>query len=88
MPAYSELSLLFAVTALSWQTTLKYGYEFPAFENTQTSRFKAEDTSSSFLRNVGNCQCYNVLSYNNITLIFTSVRTSEIREQDQFVYCI
>jgi len=49
MPAYSELSLLLAVTALSWQTPLNYGYEFPAFENTETSKFKAEDTGSSFL---------------------------------------
>ena len=83
MPAYSELSLLLAVTALS---PLKYEYEFPASENTHISKYKAEDTSSNFLRNVRMCQLYNVISQ-NVMLNFTAVRTSDIREQDQFVYC-
>jgi len=48
-------------------------------------RSKAKDTSSSFLRNVGICQYYNVISQNNVILIFAAVRNSE---QDQFVYCI
>ena len=40
MPAYSGLSLLLAVTALSWQTKLKYGYELPASENPHPSKSK------------------------------------------------
>ena len=88
MSAYSELPLKLSFTAVSWQTPLKYGYEFPASENNQTSNFKPEDTSSSFLRNVGMCQCYNIISQSTVKFIFTAALTSELREQDQFVYCI
>jgi len=45
MPAYLELSLLLAVTALS---PLKYEYGFPEAKNTHISKYKAEDTSSNF----------------------------------------
>jgi hypothetical protein len=78
MPAHSELSLLLAVTALAWQVPLKYGYEFPASKNTQTSNFKAKDTNNSILRNVGMCKCYNIISQNTVILIFTAVRTSDL----------
>ena len=88
MPAYSELSLMLAVTAVSWQTQMKFGYFVPASENTETSKFKAEDTSSSFLRNVRIYQCYNFISHTILISIFAGVRTSDLREQDLFVYCI
>jgi hypothetical protein len=87
-PAYSEISLMLTFTPLSWQTPLKYGRKFPASENAQTSKFKAEDTSSSFLRNVGTCQCYNVMSHNTVIQIFTVVWAAYLIHKEQFVYCI
>jgi len=79
---------MLAINALSRQTPLKCGHVFPATEITQNSKFKAEDTSICFLRNIRMYQCYNIIYENILILIFAGVRTSAPREQDQLVYCI
>jgi hypothetical protein len=66
------------VTSLSWYTLLKFRYEFPSSDSTQTSVFKAQEGSSSFSKNVGIYQCYNVTSQNDVILIYTAVRETEI----------
>jgi hypothetical protein len=84
MPTYSELSLLLAVTTLSWQTPLKYGYEFPASKNIQTSKLKAEDTKTQVAASCETSVCVSyITSYPRIMLCRNSLpcepQTSECK---------